>query len=53
MLEFEEGRLALDMGKWRLKLIGQGLSVRAVAGKRLIIDGVLLRAEFEPLIKEK
>lgn len=53
VLEFEEGSLVLDMGRWQLTLLGRGLCIRAVAGKRLVIDGTLLRAEFEPLKKER
>lgn len=53
VLEFEEGRLVLDMGRWQLTLLGQELCIRAVAGKRLVIDGTLLRTEFEPLKKER
>lgn len=46
VLEFEEGYLRLDMGGWEMEVSGNPLSIRAIEGKRLVVEGSLGEIRF-------
>ena len=46
VLEIEEGHLCLDMGRWQMDLYGDQLTIRALEGRQLVVEGALNRAEF-------
>ena len=46
VLELEENRILVDMGRRKLALYGDGLVLSALNGRVLLVRGTLLKAEF-------
>lgn len=54
LIEGQKGILAyspecvvVSLGRQKLSLVGEGLSIRAMCGDRLLISGKIMRAEME------